>query len=278
MPFMRTRTHLRRSVATRRCPTGLGSRHCAPTPATPRRAAVAAILLTLLCDASVHPLATFGAEPSRESMDFPAGWVGVHVGMAMAVTEGSGVHLGAGWIVTAAHVVSGYAVGWNVEIFEPAARGRPTAFRRARLMRVDEREDVALLRAEKPQGLSSVPICEAGPASDETVSFYAMTRERRIVSGIPRSLVRFMETRTIPVYPEGIPAARLSGLERDAYRGSAEAGMSGGGAYAADGSCVYGILSLVDPVGDQGRPIAYAVPPRVFQSWLPRSAESSSTR
>jgi Trypsin-like peptidase domain len=232
----------------------------------------------ILVVALASSVAAHAGEVASEPGEFPPGWIGVHVGMAMAVTEGSGVHLGSGWIVTTAHLVSGYAVGWNVEVFDPAVRGRPVVFRRARLMRMDEREDVALLRVDKPQGLSSVSACDKAPGPDEPVDFHAMTREGRIVSGIPRSRVRFVGRRNIPPYPAGLPAARLSGLERDAYRGVAEPGMSGGGAYAAGGACIHGILSLVDPAGDGEGPLTYVVQPSTFADWLPRAMDNPQVR
>jgi len=191
--------------------------------------------------------ASGGADDWRNGRDVPPGWVGLLTGGGMVVGEAAGVYLGNGRIVTAAHALPAYEVGWRIDVYQPQGMGNPVLKRRAVVKALDTHSDIARLELIGPAEFTSAQACAEAPKVDERVLFFKVARERQTMTAVVSVQTTYLGLRKIPEHVGG-PAESMAGQERYAFTGAAEPGMSGGGAYSVERGCLFGIASLVDVV------------------------------
>ncbi|MBZ9943418.1 trypsin-like peptidase domain-containing protein [Mesorhizobium sp. BR1-1-13] len=223
-----------------------------------RRRIAAALLLagSMLSACAVDGVVTSGIQSS-------ATVAGSSVRIELATSLGSGVYIGNGVIITAAHVV--------VDAARPADGGLPTVrlisdqgdVQEGEVLWLNKDYDIAAVRPKNARRFTSAPlacrdvvvgeqlVAEGNPAGVQFISMHGY------VSGSPR-----------PFLPNW-----KSGFVTDM---TVISGMSGGGIYDAGGDVIGITVGAFDPHGQQGQTaqggMGFAVPSSVVCSLLGRGA------
>jgi len=181
-------------------------------------------------------------------------------------------------VLTAAHLFDQYTSTSKVEAYRPGHLMEPVVRVRACLVAKSEREDLAIVQIDRPANFSTVSACPALPVLHEEVEVARPSLDHGIFVGVVTTRASFIGVQGIPKYPSRSAVGRLSGRTRYAFEGLAELGMSGGGAYALDGQCVCGVVSLVDPRANDGAPITFVAAPSEFGKLMPSGTEMIGER
>ena len=196
----------------------------------------------------------------------PPACIGVEVRIHHTVSQGEGVHVGGGRVWTVAHLFSGSDRRSTVTVYTTAGLRQPPSAVLAHLVASNKREDIAILQMDDSTKFSTSLPCQNFLPPHEEVEFFRVIRERGAMTGVISARGTLVRTQAIPSFRLGVPGANLSERKRLAFEGTADPGMSGGGAYTTDGQCFYGVVSSVDPRPREGSPMTYVVPHALFAS------------
>jgi len=176
-----------------------------------------------------------GAPAAAEDFDVTArSIVGVRLERSPDdVTEGMGVYVGEGRVLTAAHLFADAEPDARVILVAADANSYYTVQLDAAIELLAPESDAAVLRVAEPGGLLAMPACDEPKPGDQV----SVTRLNKLEMFAPSSS---------PLYKLEIDDRAFSML-RDGRQavipGTVESGFSGSPAIDAEGRCFYGIVS-----------------------------------
>lgn len=185
--------------------------------------------------AVVLSLGSAGAPAAAEDFDVTArSIVGVRFERsADDVSEGMGVYVGEGRVLTVAHIFADAQPDARVTLIAADGNGYYTVHLAAAIDRVVPESDAAILHVVEPAGLLPLPACSAPRAGDQV----SVTRlNKRDVLPPPSAPLYELEI-------DDRAFSLLRGGDEPVIPGTVDNGFSGTPALDANGRCFYGIVS-----------------------------------
>ncbi len=180
---------------------------------------------------------TMGGGPAAAAEDFDVtarSIVGVRLERSPDdVTEGMGVYVGEGRVLTAAHLFADAEPDARVILIAADGNSYYTVQLDAAIESLAPESDAAVLRVAEPGGLLAMPACSEPKPGDQV----SVTRLNKLEVFAPSSN---------PLYKLEIDDrafSMLRGGRQTVIPGTVESGFSGSPAIDAEGRCFYGIVS-----------------------------------